>query len=115
MTLECLLGSTAPFRKELHRLRPFPGNLYVADKVTKLLKGSGMVASHAHCSRVQDPYSLRCIPQVHGAVRDAIGYAETVLSIEMNSATDNPMVFADSGDVLSGGNFHGDHRRHLQQ
>jgi len=106
MTLESLLGSTAPFRKELHRLRPFPGNLYVADKVTKLLKGSGMVASHAHCSRVQDPYSLRCIPQVHGASWSAWLHLKDSLRIELNSVTDNPVIFSDRRAV-SGGNFHG--------
>jgi histidine ammonia-lyase len=73
----------------------------------KLLHQSGIRQSHLDCEKVQDNYSLRCIPQVHGAVRDAIGYVEGVLAIEMNSATDNPMVFADSGEVLSGGNFHG--------
>jgi histidine ammonia-lyase len=107
LTLDTLLGSYVAFDPRIHEARPHPGQAASARNLRKLLEGSELRESHSECGRVQDSYSLRCMPQVHGTVRDALDYAERVLSIEMNSATDNPMVFAPSGDVLSGGNFHG--------
>jgi histidine ammonia-lyase len=106
MTLESLLGSVAPFREELHRLRPHPASCFVARKLEGLLLGSEMVASHTECPRVQDPYSLRCIPQVHGASWEAWRQLKDCLLIEMNSVTDNPVIL-DDGLAVSGGNFHG--------
>lgn len=109
MSIEALLGSTAPFDSRLHALRAHPGQAVVAERLLELLADSEIAASHADCSKVQDPYSLRCSPQVHGATRDALSYAHTVLEREVNSVTDNPSVFltADGADILSGGNFHG--------
>jgi len=107
MSLEGMLGSYTPFDPRLHSIRPHPGQTAVAANLRKLLQGGDLNASHAGCDKVQDPYSLRCIPQVHGAARQAIDHAWDVLSIEVNSVTDNPTVFADDGDLLSGGNFHG--------
>jgi histidine ammonia-lyase len=106
MSLEALQGSAAPFDERIHALRPHPGQMAVASNVRSLLSGSEILASHRDCGKVQDPYCLRCVPQVHGASRDALTFATTVLETELNSVTDNPLVFAD-GDILSGGNFHG--------
>ncbi|MBN1196981.1 MAG: histidine ammonia-lyase [Candidatus Aminicenantes bacterium] len=106
MSVEALLGSTAPFSEELHNLRPYRGTLRVARRLRNLLKGSEMVLSHAHCGRVQDPYSLRCMPQVHGASRNAWAHLGDMLDVEMNAVTDNPLIFAPDRAV-SGGNFHG--------
>ena len=106
MSLEALLGSVKPFLPQLHSLRPFPGCRYVAHRMHHLLLGSEMVQSHTECERVQDPYSLRCIPQVHGASRQAWLHLKNAIDIELNSVTDNPIVFED-GNALSGGNFHG--------
>jgi len=105
MSLEALLGSVAPFDPRLHEARPHPGQRAVAENLRKLLAGSGIVASHAGCDRVQDPYTLRCIPQVLGPARDALAEARRVVEIEANSANDNPLVL--DADVVSGGNFHG--------
>jgi histidine ammonia-lyase len=107
MTLEGLLGSHRPFLPVIHAARPHPGQLAVAEHLRRLLAGSEIVESHAHCSKVQDPYSLRCMPQVHGAARDALAYVRRVLSVEVNSATDNPLVFPGEDLIVSGGNFHG--------
>lgn len=110
MSLDALKGSERPFEDRLMRLRPHPGQIAVADNLRQLLAGSGIMQSHRDCGKVQDPYSLRCMPQVHGASRDALGYALQVLEREMNSVTDNPSVFVDAdghGDIVSGGNFHG--------
>lgn len=106
MMIEGLLGSVKPFSSELHQLRPFPANQYVAGSVRRLLKGSSVVNSHSSCARVQDPYSLRCIPQVHGASRAAWLHLKELLEIELNAVTDNPVVF-ENGETISGGNFHG--------
>ncbi|MCE2709149.1 MAG: histidine ammonia-lyase [Algoriphagus sp.] len=106
LMIEGLLGSIAPFSEELHRLRPFAGNLHVAKTLHLLLKDSQIVASHKNCSRVQDPYSLRCIPQVHGASWNAYLHLKQTLEIEINSVTDNPVVF-DAKHTVSGGHFHG--------
>ena len=107
MTLEGLLGSHRPFLPPIHAARPHPGQAAVAEHLRRLLRDSQIVESHADCSKVQDPYSLRCMPQVHGAARDGLQHARSVLSIEVNSATDNPLVFPDQDLVVSGGNFHG--------
>jgi histidine ammonia-lyase len=107
MTVEALLASTKPFDPRIQDVRPHPGQKASAANLRKLLRGSPIVKSHKGCGKVQDAYSLRCIPQVHGATRDALTYIRGVLSIEANSATDNPLVFADDNLVVSGGNFHG--------
>jgi histidine ammonia-lyase len=108
MTLEALKGTPAAFDARIHEARPHPGQKAVAEHLRHLLRDSEIRKSHlANDPRVQDAYSLRCMPQVHGAVRDALEHCENVLEIESASATDNPLVFAESGDVLSGGNFHG--------
>lgn len=106
MSLEALLGSVKPFRAELHALRPYPGNQYVAHRLHSLLQGSEMLASHINCGRVQDPYSLRCMPQVHGASRNAWRHLRELLHIELNAVTDNPIIL-DTHTSISGGNFHG--------
>ncbi len=106
MTIEALRGSIVPFDARIHELRPHPGQAQVAANVRRLLRGSKVLPSHKHCGRVQDPYALRCAPQVHGAARDTFGHARQVLEREMNSVTDNPLIFAEQGDVLTGGNFH---------
>lgn len=106
MSLEALQGSAVPFDQRIHQLRPQPGQQKVASNIRKLLEGSEILASHRDCGKVQDPYSLRCVPQVHGASRDALDYARQCIETELNSVTDNPLVF-EQGDILSGGNFHG--------
>ncbi|MFT7055239.1 MAG: histidine ammonia-lyase [Candidatus Endobugula sp.] len=106
MMVEALLGSAKPFKPELHALRPFKGNMHVAERMSALLADSEVMVSHTNCSRVQDPYSLRCIPQVHGASRTAWLHLKDLLDIELNSVTDNPVVF-DENHTISGGNFHG--------
>jgi histidine ammonia-lyase len=106
MSLEALQGSAAPFDERIHQIRPHHGQQVVASNIRKLLEGSEILASHRDCGKVQDPYSLRCVPQVHGASRDALDFARGVIETELNSVTDNPLVFAE-GDILSGGNFHG--------
>jgi histidine ammonia-lyase len=108
MTLEALKGTPTAFDSRIHRARPHPGQQAVAEHLRHLLRDSEIRQSHlADDPRVQDAYSLRCMPQVHGAVRGALAHCEKVLEIESASATDNPLVFAETGDVLSGGNFHG--------
>jgi histidine ammonia-lyase len=108
MSLEALKGTPVAFDERIHAARPHVGQIEVAAHLRKLLEGSEIRASHLENDpRVQDAYSLRCMPQVHGAVRDALRHARTVVETESGSATDNPLVFAESGDVLSGGNFHG--------
>ena len=106
MSLEALQGSAAPFDERIHRIRPHPGQVEVAANIRLLLEKSEILDSHRDCGKVQDPYSLRCVPQVHGASRDALNFAAGVVEIELNSVTDNPLVFGD-GDIISGGNFHG--------
>lgn len=107
LSLEAFKGSTVPFDARLHALRPQPGAIEVARRLRGLLEGSPVVASHADCGRVQDPYTLRCAPQVIGAVVDAVGYVSAAVERELEAVTDNPIVFPDSGEILSGGNFHG--------
>ncbi|MEE4270811.1 MAG: histidine ammonia-lyase [Thermoanaerobaculales bacterium] len=106
LTLDALAGTDAAFEPSVHEARPHPGQIESARRLHRLLDGSAIRDSHRDCGRVQDAYSLRCSPQVHGASRDAFQHARRVLEIELNSATDNPMVFAD-GRIISGGNFHG--------
>jgi len=106
MSLEALQGSIKPFDPRIQAVRPHPGQALVAENIRTLLVDSEILESHRHCGKVQDPYCLRCVPQVHGASRDALDYARRVVEIEINSATDNPLVF-ENGDILSGGNFHG--------
>ena len=108
MTLEALKGTPVAFDERIHAVRPHPGQLAVAAHLRELLRESEIRESHVENDpRVQDAYSLRCMPQVHGAVRMALNHARQVVEIESGSATDNPLVFAETGEVLSGGNFHG--------
>jgi len=106
MSLEGFQGSASPFREELHKIRPFAGSVLVAERIRKFLHHSKNVECHADCKRVQDPYSMRCIPQVHGASRNALLHLKELVEIELNSVTDNPIIFG-SDDTISGGNFHG--------
>jgi histidine ammonia-lyase len=106
LSLEALRGSIAPFDARIHALRPHPGQRTVAANVRALMSESEILESHKDCGRVQDPYSLRCAPQVHGASREALDHARATFDIELNSVTDNPLVFED-GSIVSGGNFHG--------
>ena len=124
LTLDALRGTDVAFDERIHQARPHPGQLKTAENLRKVLEGSQIRESHRDCQRVQDAYSLRCIPQVHGAVRDTLAHAREVMETEINSAVDNPLVFARArevgdrsmgtvldaphGDVLSGGNFHGE-------
>jgi histidine ammonia-lyase len=112
MTLDALRGTDVAFDERIHAARPHSGQMRVAANLRRLIAGSDIRQSHKDCNRVQDAYSLRCIPQVHGAVRDTIDFCRRTFEIEMNSAVDNPLVFvrkgSDEGDVLSGGNFHGE-------
>ena len=107
LSIDGLQGSTRPFDARIHAARPFPGQAASAENLRNLLDGSGINAAHANCGRVQDAYSMRCTPQVHGAVRDALAFARRTFEIEANAATDNPMVFAGDREIVSGGNFHG--------
>ncbi len=107
LSLDALLGSYVPLDARLHALRPQPGQGRTAARLRLLLAGSEINPSHAGCGRVQDPYTLRCAPQVLGAARDALAYGEGVFANELGAVTDNPLIFADAGDVLTGGNFHG--------
>ena len=107
-TIEAVRGSRTPFAPELQALRPHPGQEASAPNLYRLLDDSQIVASHRWCGRVQDAYSLRCTPQVHGAVRDALDYCARAVSVELNAATDNPLVLADREEVVSNGNFHGE-------
>ncbi|MFB3099209.1 MAG: histidine ammonia-lyase, partial [Acidimicrobiia bacterium] len=109
LTVEALLASERPFQAAIHALRPHPGQAVSAKRIANLLDGSPIVASHADDfdHAVQDAYSLRCAPQVHGAVTDTLDHMETVLRREMGSVVDNPIVFPESGEVISSGNFHG--------
>ncbi len=107
MSLEALKGSHAAFDPRIHQARPQRGQMEVAARLLRLLDGSEIRESHVDCGRIQDAYSLRCMPQVHGPARECFEYVRGVAAIEINSATDNPLVFAESGEVISGGNFHG--------
>ncbi len=124
MTLDALRGTDVAFDERIHKARPHPGQLKTAENLRKLVEGSQIRESHRDCQRVQDAYSLRCMPQVHGAVRDTLSHCREVMETELNSAVDNPLVFVKprtigtretgtvigeaQGDILSGGNFHGE-------
>ncbi len=107
MTLEGLKGTPTAFDERIQKARGMPGQIESGRRLTMLLQGSDIRQSHEDCPKVQDAYSLRCMPQVHGAVRDALTFAKSLLAIEINSCTDNPLVFPEDDEVLSGGNFHG--------
>ncbi|NOT50667.1 MAG: histidine ammonia-lyase [Chitinophagaceae bacterium] len=106
MSLEALTGTKAPFDERLHELRPFAGSKLVAQRLRLLLNDSAIMQSHVDCGRVQDPYSLRCMPQVHGATRNAWLHLKELTETELNAVTDNPVIFS-ADDTISGGNFHG--------
>ena len=106
MSIEGYKGSASPFKEELHTIRPYKGTLKVAKRMRMLFKDSENIMSHENCERVQDPYSMRCIPQVHGASRNAYNHLKELTEIEINSVTDNPIVLSDTV-AISGGNFHG--------
>jgi histidine ammonia-lyase len=107
LSIDALMGSVHPFEPRIHEARPFAGQAASADNLLRLMAGSGINASHVNCGRVQDAYSMRCAPQVHGAAREALSWIRRIVDIEMNAATDNPMVFAQDDEIVSGGNFHG--------
>ncbi|MHB8641380.1 MAG: histidine ammonia-lyase [Gaiellaceae bacterium] len=107
LSLEALQGSRTSFLPEIHQLRPLPGQRDSAANVIRLLEGSAINESHRWCDKVQDAYSLRCAAQVHGASRDLLAYAEATVAVELNAATDNPLVLVDQGLLVSNGNFHG--------
>lgn len=106
-------GTTQAFDSQIHNARPHNGQLLVAKRLNQLLspngQKSGISESHKDCSQVQDSYTLRCMPQVHGIVNDTIQFVKGILLTEMNSATDNPMVFSETNRIISGGNFHGEY------
>jgi len=112
MSLDALQGTDVAFDPRIHRVRPHAGQVKSAANLCRMLEGSELRESHRDCGRVQDAYSMRCIPQVHGAVRDTLAHCRRVMEIEVNSAVDNPLVFPEGdtaeGDILSGGNFHGE-------
>ena len=108
LTLDAVRGTASAFDERISRLKPQPGQVDVSANLLKIISGSEIVHSHKDDGKVQDPYSLRCIPQVHGACRQTLRHTEEVLEIELNSVTDNPLVFVETGDVISGGNFHGE-------
>lgn len=123
LVVDALKGTDVAFDERIHQARPHPGQLHVAQNLRRMLEGSELRESHRGCGKVQDAYSLRCIPQVHGAVRDTLAHCREVFEVEMNSAVDNPLVFPEAkrvggpkpvmgasaaGDIISGGNFHGE-------
>lgn len=107
MSLEVLMGSKTEFDPRIHQMRPHPGQAIAAENMDRIIRNSEIISSHRDCKRVQDAYTLRCSPQVHGASRDAIAYAQKVLETEMNASTGNPLIHPESGEFLLGGNFHG--------
>jgi histidine ammonia-lyase len=107
LSLEALQGSRTSFQPAVHRTRPLAGQTESAANVWRLLEGSAVIESHRWCDKVQDAYSLRCAPQVHGACRDLLAYVEATVAVELNAATDNPLVLLEEGEIVSNGNFHG--------
>ena len=107
LSLEALQGTRAAFDPRIARIRPHPGQVQCAENILALTEGSAIIESHEDCDKVQDAYSLRCVSQVHGASREALRRVKETLDIEMNAVTDNPIVMADTGEIVSGGNFHG--------
>jgi len=108
MSIEGLRASVGPFQERIQRLRPIPGQEHTAHTVRLATEGSGIMFSHLNCDKVQDAYSVRCIPQVHGACRDAFRWLREVVAVEVDAVTDNPIVFPDVGEIVSAGNFHGE-------
>jgi len=107
LSVEALQGSRMSFLPRIHELRPLPGQQAAAANILRLLEGSAIIEAHRWCDRVQDAYSLRCAPQVHGAARELLAYVESMVGIELNAATDNPLVLVEDGMLVSNGNFHG--------
>jgi len=107
MSLEVLMGSNSEFDPRIHQIRPHPGQVASADNMLRLTADSGIILSHQGCARVQDAYTLRCSPQIHGASKDAVVHARNVLDIEINATTTNPLIFTDTKEIRLGGNFHG--------
>ncbi len=107
LTVEGIKGTSRAYAEALSKLRPHPGQLESSSNLLRLLEASPIARSHRDCAKVQDPYSLRCVPQVHGAARQTVHHCASVICIELNAVTDNPLVFPESGEILSGGNFHG--------
>ena len=107
MSTEAVLGTPVAFDERIHAARGYKGQLQSAKRLRNMMRGSEIRASHSNCSRVQDPYSIRCMPQVHGAIADNLAHVESVIATEINAATDNPLVFWQENEILSGGNFHG--------
>lgn len=107
MSLEVLMGSRTEFDPRIHQVRAHPGQAAAADNMARITQNSEIISSHKDCARVQDAYTLRCSPQVHGATKDALTYVKTVVETEMNSSTNNPLIFPESEEFLHGGNFHG--------
>ena len=109
MSLEVLMGTNVEFDPRIHEVKPHPGQIAAADNMRRITQNSEIISSHKDCSRVQDAYTLRCSPQVHGASKDAIEYSRKVVETEMNASTNNPLIFPESEEFLLGGNFHGQH------
>jgi histidine ammonia-lyase len=107
ISLEVLMGTNVEFDSRIHRVRPHPGQIAAANNMFRITQDSAIMSSHKDCGRIQDAYTLRCSPQVHGASRDAVSHVRGVVEIELDSATTNPLIFAETGDFLIGGNFHG--------
>jgi histidine ammonia-lyase len=107
MSLEVLMGSRTEFNARIHKARPHPGQAAAAKNMDRIVRASEIITSHKDCFRIQDAYTLRCSPQVHGASRDALGYVQRVIETEMNSSTNNPLIYPENQDFLLGGNFHG--------
>jgi histidine ammonia-lyase len=108
LTLDGVKGTSAAYNPKITSLKPHPGQIAVVENLNKLIANSPLKESHPDCGKVQDPYSLRCVPQVHGACRQTLIHAEDVISTELNAVTDNPLIFVETGEVISGGNFHGE-------
>lgn len=108
LTLDGVKGTSAAYNPKITALKPHPGQIATVGNLNKLITNSPLKESHPNCGKVQDPYSLRCVPQVHGACRQTLLHAEDVISTELNAVTDNPLIFVETGEVISGGNFHGE-------
>ena len=108
LTLDGVKGTSSAYNPKITALKPHPGQVAVVKNLNNLIANSTLKESHPNCGKVQDPYSLRCVPQVHGACRQTLIHADEVISTELNAVTDNPLIFVESGEVISGGNFHGE-------
>lgn len=108
LTLDGVKGTSTAYNTKITALKPHPGQIASVNNLNKLIMDSPLKESHPNCGKVQDPYSLRCVPQVHGACRQTLIHAEEVVATELNAVTDNPLIFVDTGEVISGGNFHGE-------